>query len=68
MRLIPLTVSFSLFVRVFFSLQDALLDQLIGLGSLLDLVFQAICSHAFLEFALISQQRRGGGRVGEDIS
>lgn len=53
--------------RVFIGLQNPLLDQFIGLWSMLDLLFEAVCAHMSVEGALACLESRGGVGFWEDI-
>lgn len=53
--------------RVFICLQNALLDKLVQLGSILYFLLQRVGSHAFLQRFLVSLEGRRGGRVREDV-
>jgi hypothetical protein len=50
------------------SLQDALLDQLLGARTMSDLLVKAVLAHVPLELYLVGLDGRGGGRVWEDVA
>ena len=52
--------------RIF--IQYPLLQQLLGLRSLLQLLLQTVRSHVFLQFLLLALYGRGGRGVGKDVS
>lgn len=45
------------FCRIFIGLKYALLDQLLGFGSVLHFLFEAVGTHVFLKLFLLSLNR-----------
>lgn len=54
--------------RVLVALQNALLDELVWVGSAFQPLLEAVRPHVKVQFLLVALQGRRGGRVGKDVA